>query len=98
MVTRPTQSALLPSLSRTPEELTASNGAAGVVEGAGVLVGPLLAAVILTTGSPAAVFAAGAVLTLLAAILVVGLRPVAGRLPSDASADDDGADTEDGRS
>lgn len=96
VVTRPTQGALLPWLSRTPEELTASNGAAGIVEGAGVLVGPLLAAVILTTGSPAAVFTAGAVLTLLAAILVVGLRPVAGRLPSDASADDDGADTGDG--
>ena len=44
VITRPTQSALLPSLSRTPEELTAANGAAGVVEGSGVLLGPLLAA------------------------------------------------------
>ena len=44
VVARPTQSAMLPSLSQTPEELTAANGAAGVVEGIGVLLGPLLAA------------------------------------------------------
>ncbi len=78
VVPRPTQSSLLPSLARTPEELTASNGAAGVVEGAGVLVGPLLAALILTSGSPATVFGWGAVASGLAALLVVGIRPRTG--------------------
>ena len=53
VVARPTQSAMLPSLSQTPKELTAANGAAEVVEGIGVLLGPLLAAVILTGATPA---------------------------------------------
>jgi len=75
VVTRPTQSALLPSLSHSPEELTAANGAAGVVEGAGVLLGPLLAALILTSGTPAVVFGLAAVALGIAALLVVGLRP-----------------------
>ena len=56
VVTRPTQSALLPALSRTPNELTAANGAAGVVEGIGVLIGPLIAALILTSSTTAVVF------------------------------------------
>src|ERR671912_594760 len=51
VVTRPTQSALLPSLSRTPDELTAANGAAGIVEGFGVLVGPLVAALVIAVSS-----------------------------------------------
>jgi len=68
VVTRPTQSALLPSLARTPDELTAANGAAGVAEGAGVLLGPLAAAAVLTVSTPSTVFLlAGAVLTLAAA-------------------------------
>jgi MFS family permease len=46
-VTRPAQGSLIPSLSRTPEELTAANGLSGTMEGAGMLVGPLLAAAIL---------------------------------------------------
>jgi MFS family permease len=76
VVTRPTQSALLPSLSRTPDELTAANGAAGVIEGAGVLLGPLAAAAILVGSTPGTVFAIGGVALLLAALLTLGLRPV----------------------
>jgi MFS family permease len=75
VVTRPTQSALLPSLSETPDELTAANAAAGVIEGTGVLLGPLLAALILTSGTPAAVFGLAAVGTALAAILVATIQP-----------------------
>ena len=64
VVTRPTQSALLPSLARTPDELTAANGAAGVAEGAGVLLGPLAAAAVLAVSTPSTVFLlAGAVAT-----------------------------------
>ncbi len=78
VVTRPTQSALLPSLARTPDELTAANGAAGVVEGAGILIGPLAAAAILTQSTPATVFLAGATALAVAAVSTVRLRPVGG--------------------
>lgn len=75
VVTRPTQSALLPSLSRAPEELTAANGAAGVVEGAGVLVGPLLAAAILVGSDVSTVFLMAAGALVLAALATVRLQP-----------------------
>ena len=75
VVTRPTQSALVPSLAASPEELTAANAASGVVEGAGVLAGPLLAAAILTTGTPATVFLVAVGLLLAAALLTAWLRP-----------------------
>jgi predicted MFS family arabinose efflux permease len=74
VVTRPTQSALLPSLSRTPDELTAANGAAGVVEGAGILIGPLIAALVLTGGTVAMVFAIAGVALLVACIATFGLH------------------------
>ena len=80
-VIRPTQGALLPSLARTPEELTAANGVSGTVEGLGQLLGPLLAAGILAIGTPAAVFGASTAGCLLAAFLVARLpkpAPVAG--------------------
>lgn len=78
VVTRPTQSALMPALSRTPNELTAANGAAGVVEGAGVLIGPLIAAAVLSQSEPAAVFLVAAGALVLAAIATVGLHPTGG--------------------
>lgn len=78
VVTRPTQSALLPSLSRTPDELTAANGAAGVVEGAGILLGPLIAAAVLTGGTVAQVFAIAGVALILACVATIGLRPRGG--------------------
>jgi MFS family permease len=74
VVTRPTQSALLPSLAVSPEELTAANAASGVVEGAGVLAGPLLAAAILTTGTPATVFLVAVGAVLVASILTMRLQ------------------------
>jgi MFS family permease len=88
VVTRPTQSALLPSLSRTPDELTAANGAVGVVEGAGILVGPLVAAAILTQSTPAAVFAVAAVALASAAAATIRLRPIGGLV---SAADGDGS-------
>ena len=42
-LTRPTLQALLPSLTRTPEELVASNAATSTIESIGTLVGPLVA-------------------------------------------------------
>ncbi len=72
-VTRPAQGSLLPSLARTPEELTAANGLAGTVEGAGLLVGPLIAAAILSLASPGAVFALGGIGCAVAVLLTLGL-------------------------
>ena len=72
-VIRPTQGALLPSLARTPEELTAANALSGTVEGTGLLIGPLIAAAILTVATPAAVFGVAAIGCLAAAALVVRL-------------------------
>ena len=77
--TRPTQGALLPSLSRTPEELTAANGLSGTIEGFGMLLGPLAAAAILAIGTPADVFGAATFALLIAAALVAWLP--AGRVP-----------------
>ena len=78
VVTRPTQSALMPSLARTPDELTAANGAAGVVEGLGVALGPLLVAIILAGSTVAAVFLVAGTALVMAALVTVGLRPVGG--------------------
>src|SRR5919201_1476677 len=57
-LTRPGQGALLPSLARTPDELTAANAATGVIESAAFLAGPALAGVLLGAWGPAAVFLA----------------------------------------
>ena len=87
--TRPTQGALLPELSRTPEELSVANGVSGTVEGAGLFIGPLAAAAILTVGPPAVVFAVGAIVYVVAASLVVSLPATAHppAVEADASSD-----------
>jgi MFS family permease len=74
VLVRPTQSALMPALSQTPDELTSANGAAGIIEGAGILLGPLTAAAILTQAGPAAVFAISAAAVLGGAGLVARFR------------------------
>src|SRR5688572_28927388 len=80
VVTRPTQSALLPSLAGTPDDLTAANGTAGVAEGVGALVGPLATAAALAVWTPAAVFLIAGVLLALSAAATSGLRPSDGGL------------------
>lgn len=74
VVARPTQSALLPGLCQTPDELTSANGAAGIVEGTGIILGPLVAAAILTQAGPAAVVAVFALIVLGGAALASRLR------------------------
>lgn len=71
---RPALQALLPSLARTPEELIASNGATSTIESLGTLVGPLLAGLLVSLADAGAVFVAGAVAFLVAAILLLGVR------------------------
>jgi len=73
VVTRPIQSALLPSLSRTPDELTAANSAVGMAEGVGVLAGPLIAAAVLTGASVAVVFVIAGVALMVSALATIRL-------------------------
>lgn len=61
--TRPVVGSLLPKVTHAPGDLIASNVVAGFIEQMGVFVGPLLAGAIMFGASPAAVFAAAAVLT-----------------------------------
>jgi MFS family permease len=73
-VTRPAQSALLPSLARTPDELTSANVASGWTESVSVLAGPAVAALLLGLSGPGAVFAVMAGLLACSALLVVRVR------------------------
>jgi len=72
---RPVQSALLPAVARSPEQLTASNVAVSLLEGLGGLAGPVIAGVLLATSGAAAALSAVVVLfagTTLAAARIGG--------------------------
>jgi Cyclic nucleotide-binding domain/Transmembrane secretion effector len=73
-ITRPAQYALLPSLARTPDELTAANVASSWTESVSILGGPALAALLLGAGGPGAVFAAMAVALACSGLLVTGVK------------------------
>jgi hypothetical protein len=82
-ITRPAQSALLPTLARTPAELTAANVASSWTESTSVLAGPALAALLLGLSGPGAVFAVMAAVLACSGLLVTGIRtdPVPGLAP-----------------
>jgi MFS family permease len=72
-LTRPVQAAILPSLSRSPAELTAANVAAGSIETTAILIGPAIAGLVLQALGPGPVFLGAAVLSFGGGILVAGL-------------------------
>jgi MFS family permease len=73
-LTRPAQSALLPSLAATPEALTAANGTLGAIESAGILAGPLIAGALLSVGGAGLVYAAMAIALAAGGLIVARLR------------------------
>jgi MFS family permease len=66
----PAQSALLPTLARSPEELTAANATSTSLESLGFFLGPALGGILLAVTSVGAVFAATAALFLLSALVL----------------------------
>ena len=83
VVFRPAHSALMPSLCLTPLELTSANVVRGLIDSLSTLIGPALAALLLTIGDPALAFATASLLTLGAALALVGLSY---ETPPDATA------------
>jgi MFS family permease len=71
---RPAKSAVLPSLARTPEELTASNVASATIESVGVFAGPALGGLLLAVTAPEVVFLVNAATFLWSAYLVARMR------------------------
>jgi MFS family permease len=78
-VFQPAQSALLPSLVSTPEELTAANAVQNSVASIGMFVGPAVAGALLAVSSPGAVFTLTAATFLWSALCV-------SRIPRDTPA------------
>ena len=80
-LTRPVHNAVLPDVSRNPEELTAANAATTTGEAAGAFLGPLSSGLLIAPGGAESVFGLFGVLLLGAAVVVVGLPvPVEARL------------------
>ena len=70
----PAQAALLPSLARTPEELTAANATTTTIESVAVFAGPALGGLLLAFASVGWVFASTAALFLLSALVLSRIR------------------------
>ncbi len=82
-VTRPPQAALLPSIVRTPDELTAANVMTGWTDAAGALVGPAVAGILLAWRGPGLAVAAMAGMTSISTFLVLGMVGPAAAIGSD---------------
>lgn len=79
---RPAQAALLPSLARTPEELTAANVASSTVASVGSFVGPAVGGLLLAATSIEVVFFATALTFLWTAAMVARIRPERDEAPA----------------
>ncbi len=76
----PAQAALLPSLARTPDELTAANVVSSTIESVGIFAGPAIGGLILAVADPGAAFVVTAATFLWSALLVA-------RLPAEGPAE-----------
>jgi MFS family permease len=74
-VARPLQAALVPAYADTAQEVTAGNAVSTIIDGLGVLLGPILAGLLLVAGQPGQVFIVCAVLVSLSTFLAFRLRP-----------------------
>ncbi len=74
----PAESALLPDLARTPEELTAANVTRSTIGSVGTFAGPAIGGGLLAVTSPGAVFLVTAGTFVWGALLVALIRPEAG--------------------
>jgi predicted MFS family arabinose efflux permease len=72
---RPAEAALLPTLARTPEELTAANVSSSAIESVGAFLGPALGGLLLAATNDGTVFAATCATLLWSAFLVSRLKP-----------------------
>jgi MFS family permease len=70
----PAESALLPTLAKTPQDLTAANVVSSTIESLGIFGGPALGGILLAATSPETVFGVAAVAFLLSAFLVSRVR------------------------
>ncbi|MEO8510004.1 MAG: MFS transporter [Chloroflexota bacterium] len=73
---RPANSALMPGLARSPDELVAGNAVTSTLEGIGVLVGPALAGVMLAAANPSAAMLLSVTGFIAGALLIGRVRPV----------------------
>jgi len=71
---RPAQAALLPSLAKTPEELSAANVASSTVESIGSFLGPALGGLLLAATSAEIVFAVNGLSFVWSALMVARIR------------------------
>jgi MFS family permease len=70
---QPAQAAILPSLARTPEELTAANVSSSTIESLGFCVGPALGGLLLAVSTVWVVFVVTAATFLWSALMLTGL-------------------------
>jgi MFS family permease len=77
----PARAALLPSLTKTPEQLTAANALEATIDGGALTLGPAIGGLLLSASSVQAVLFVSAAAALVAATLVARIGRSAGREP-----------------
>jgi Cyclic nucleotide-binding domain len=82
---RQVQAALLPWLARTPDELTSANTAASMLQSAAMVGGPAIAAGLLAIGTAQVAMLAACGFVAVAAVLLVGVRPLSSPAPAQAA-------------
>ena len=73
-VFRPAEAAILPTLARSPDELTAANLSSSTFDSIALFAGPALGAAILVVGGPGTVFCAAIATYAWSALLLTGVR------------------------